>query len=166
MYFLAIKPLYTGEGGIIHPAQSVKALRSLNSQYDGTLKNAESLVNQAKTMRAQYSAISPEDKAKIAVMVPESVDKVRLLSEVYGLGEDAGFSLDSLSYTDGGSIAGKGIVNISFSVKTTYPRFKVLMDNFEKSMRLYSIEGVSFVSPQKEGDLITYQVRLKTYYLK
>lgn len=167
-YFLVIKPVYTGVGGIMQPEQSVQSLRTLNSQYDSTLEQATGLMSEAETLRSQYSRISAEDKAKMAIMVPESIDKVRLLSEVYGIGQAAGFALNDLTYSESNSSSAgsRGTVNISFSVKTTYPRFKALMDNFEKSMRLFSINSVSFMTGGKEGELITYQVKLETYYLK
>jgi hypothetical protein len=167
LYFIAIKPLYTGAGGVMQPEKGIKDLRTLNSQYDDTLSRADALMNQAESMHAQYSRVTEEDKAKMAVMVPDSIDKVRLLSETLGIAMDAGFALNDLSYAEsGGVLGGKGGISLSFSVKTTYPRFKVLMNNFEKSMRLFSIESVSFTAPEKETDLTTYQVKLQTYYLK
>ena len=167
LYFLAIKPLYTGVGGVIQPEQSVQSLRLLNSQYDDTLSQAGSLVSQAKTLSAQYDRITNEDKIKMSIMVPDSIDKVRLLNEVRAIGQDAGFALTDLSSGEGlSSQNGKGTASVSFSVRTTYPQFKVLMNNFEKSMRLFSIDSVSFNAAEKEGDLTTYQVRLLTYYLK
>lgn len=167
LYFVVIKPLYTGAGGVMQPEQSIQRLQLLNRQYDDTLSQADSLFSQAETLRAQYSKITDADKAKMAIMVPDSIDKVHLLSEVRSVGEDAGFALSDIMYTEvGNALDSKGVVSISFSVKTTYPRFKALMDNFEKSMRLFSVDSVSFSSPGKEGELTTYQVKLLTYYLK
>lgn len=168
LYYVAIKPLYTGVGGVMQPERSIQTLRVLNTQYDDTLSKADDIMKQAETLRAQYARVSAEDKAKMAVMVPDSVDQVHLLSEVRSIGEDAGFALTDILYTAGsnGGVSTKGTASISFSVKTTYPRFKVLMNNFEKSLRLFSVDSVSFAVPVKEGDLTTYQVRLQTYYLK
>lgn len=166
IYYEVIKPVYTGVGGVMQPEQSVQTLMSLNSQYDTTLSQAEDLVSQAQKLRNQYNNISPEQRKQMEVMVPNSIDKVRLLSEVDGLAKSAGFALSDLSYADGGSSNGKGVAAISFSVKTTYPRFKILMDDFEKSERLFSIDNVSFTAPEKEGDLTTYYVKLDTYFLK
>lgn len=167
LYFLAIKPLYTGVGGVIQPEQSVQKLRMLNAQYDDTLRKAEDLINQADGLKKQYESVTPKDKAEMAVMVPDGIDKVRLLSEAHKIGEEAGFALNDLSYSEGGNPStGKGYASIAFTVKTTYPRFKALMDNFEKSMRLYSIESVSFNPNGKEDELTSFQVKLQTYYLK
>lgn len=167
VYLMAIKPLYTGQGGIVQPEQSVKDLMTLNKQHDEALEKAESAMSQADSLKAKYERVSDEDKAKMAIMVPDKIDKVRLLSEVLNVAQDAGFFLSDLSYSEGGNASGgKSAVTVSFSVKTTYERFKALINNFEKSMRLYSVDSVSFTSPEKEGDMITFQVKLQTYYLK
>lgn len=168
LYYVAIKPLYTGVGGVMQPEKSIQTLSALNTQYDDTLSKADDIMRQAETLRAQYAKITSEDKAKMAIMVPDSVDQVHLLSEVRGIGEDAGFALTDILFTEGGTggVSSRSAAFISFSVKTTYPRFKVLMNNFEKSLRLFSIDSVTFAVPTKEGDLTTYQVKLQTYYLK
>jgi hypothetical protein len=167
MYYLVINPLYNGTGGVWQPAESIQVLRTANVQYDETLAQADNLFNQAQTLRAQYANISPEQKARMELMVPSSVDKIRLLDEVEAIGEETGVALDNLSYSEGATgPSGLGSAGVSFIVKTNYPTFKELMDNFEKSLRLFSVQNVSFTAPAKEGDPITYQVKLTTYYLK
>lgn len=167
LYFLLIQPVYTGVGGVWQPAQSVESLRTLNAQYDETLSQANDLYGQAETLRGQYSRISNDQKTKMAIMVPDSIDKVRLLSEVHSIAVQSGLTFNELSYSDGTALPnGRGSAGISFSVKTSYPQFKALMDNFEKSLRLFSIQNVSFATGEREGDNMTYQVKLETYYIK
>jgi hypothetical protein len=167
VYYLLIGPLYKGTGGVWQPTESVQSLMALNTEYDQTLALADSLYSQATSLQAQYSKISVDDKAKMAIMVPESIDKVRLLSEVSNLVESTGLTASDIGVTDGNSaLPGRGVMNVSFTVKTNYPKFKELMDDVEKSMRLYSIQNVTFSAPAKEGDLTSYQVQLQTYYLK
>lgn len=167
VYYLLINPLYNGVGGVWQPAQSVTQLRTLNAQYDDTLKQADTLSNQADVLKSQYAKVSTDQKDKMAIMVPDSIDKVRLLSEVVNIEKQTGFTFGELAYSEGSSLSnGRGSADISFSVKTTYPRFKELMDAFEKSMRLYSIQSVAFTTPEHEGDLTNYQVKLETYYIK
>ncbi len=168
MYYLVISPIYTGVGGVWQPGESIQTLRDMNVQYDETLAQADGLYNQAQTLRAQYANISPDQKEKMEFMVPNSIDKIRLLDEVDGIGRETGLAFDSLAYSEGSAntSSGLGSAGISFAVKTSYPKFKELMDNFEKSLRLFSIQSVSFSAPSKEGDPVSYQVKLNTYYLK
>lgn len=166
MYFLVIGPLYKGTGGVWQPEQSIKSLREMNSQYNVTLEQAESLFAQAETLKNQYSKISEEDKAKMKIMVPDSIDKVRLLSEMVNISSITNMPYSDLSYSDGTNQPGRGSATISFSVETSYPKFKEFIDAIEKSMRLFSIQNVSFAAPEKEGDPIKFQVKLETYYMK
>jgi hypothetical protein len=167
VYYLIIGPLYTGTGGVWQPAESVQALQVLNRQYDETLMQADSLRAEAQTLQKEYQNISDDQKAEMKIMVPDSIDKVRLLSEVSSILVQSGFSAQDLAYSEGAvRTDGRGSAALSFTVKTTYPRFKELMDTFEKSMRLFSIQGVTFSAPDKETDLTSYSVRLETYYIK
>lgn len=167
VYYLAIGPLYKGTGGVWQPEQSIQSLQVLNKQYDETLAQADGLRSQAESLKADYTRISDEQKAQMAVMVPNSIDKVRLLDELSNVLEDAGFSSKDLSVSDGiTQNPGMGSASVSFKVKTNYTTFKQLMNTFEKSLRLFSLQSVTFSAPEKEGDLISYDVRLETYYLK
>lgn len=165
IYYLAISPLYKGTGGVWQPAQSIQSLSQLNKQYSETIAQAESLLSQADTLRAQYARITPEQREKMFVMVPDAIDKVRLLSEVTNIAASSGLPIADLSYMEGNVSGSRGMVGISFTVRTTYPKFKEFIDAFEKSMRLFSVQSVTFSAPI-EGEITTYQVRLDTYYLK
>lgn len=167
VYYLLIGPLYTGTGGMWQPAESVQSLKQMNTQYDETLAQADDLYNQAETLKSQYMRVSNDQKAVMQVMVPDSIDKVRLMSEVNSIIEQSGLQPSELAYLDNTSNNNtRNTAGISFSVKTTYPAFKKMMDNFEKSMRLYSIQNVMFTASDKDGEPTTYQVKLETYYLK
>jgi hypothetical protein len=168
MYYLVIHPFYSGTGGVWQPSTSIQSLQDMNTQYDVTLAQADSLYTQAQTLRAQYANISDEQKQKMQMMVPGSIDEIRLLDEVQGIGAQTGLYLDNLSYSEngGGAVSSLGSAGISFTIKTTYPKFKELMDNFEKSLRLFSIQNVSFSASEVEGSPLSFQVKLSTYYLK
>lgn len=162
VYYLLINPLYTGAGSVWQPEYSVESLQSLNKEYDVTLEQVNGLKAQANTLRTDYEKITDDQKQKMKLMVPDSVDKVRLLDEVSTMMQEAGFASQSLNVAEsGGQIPG---YNISFNVKSNYDDFKSLMEVFEKSLRLYSVQSVNFSTP--DTGLTTYSVVLSTYYLK
>lgn len=165
VYYLAVGPIYNGTGGVWQPSASIQSLKVLNKQYDETLSQADTLLGQADQLRAQYMGLTEEQKSVMKIMVPDSIDKVRLLSEVSNVLLKSGFAPNDLSFADGVSSSSRGASAISFSVRTTYPKFKELMDDFEKSMRLFSVQSISF-SSDKESDISTYQVKLETYFIK
>jgi hypothetical protein len=167
VYYLVISPIYSGVGVLWQPSQSVEALQSLNAQYSDALVQANTLRQQAESLKSDYTKVPEEQKAEMQVMVPDSVDKVRLLSEISGIISQSGLASKDLAVSDSvSSLDHTGAVAITFSVRTTYENFKALMDKFEKSLRLFSISSVSFSAPEKEGDLTQYTVRLETYYIK
>lgn len=167
LYMIAIKPLYTGVGTLWAPDQSVTALKQLNGEYDAILAQAEALVSQADKMRGEYVKVDTTTKEKLAVMVPDTIDAPRLVNEVNAIAEGAGLSLTDLTYSQSSTADPlRGSYVVSFGVKTTYARFKELMRLYENSLRLFSIQLVSFSAPLKEGDPVNFQVKLETYYLK
>lgn len=167
LYYVVLNPLYTGEGSVWQPEQSISSLRNSNSQYDQTLSQVESLFKEAETLKKQYNNIADDVKRKMSIMVPSGIDPVRLVSEVSNVANETGLSLNDVSYSENTNTAGgRGAYTVSFSVKTTYTKFKELMRNYETSMRLYNVLTTSFNVSETDSTLINYQVKLETYYMK
>ena len=167
LYYLVIGPIWTGGGPIWAPAQGISTLMSQDKQYKDTISSADNLSTQGEKLKSQYKAVSDETKQKLAIMVPQKIDKVRLLSEIDNIANQSGVALSNVSAIDIATIDKlKGSYNISFSVKTTYTKFKEFMRNYENSLRLFTLESVNFTAPEKIDDLTDFKVTLKTYYLK
>lgn len=167
LYYLVIGPLWTGGGPIWAPEHGISSLTSLESQYKDTASSADDLSKQGEKLKSQFKAIDDATKQKMALMVPQKIDKVRLLSEVDNIANQSGVALSNVSAVDVATVDKlKGSYNISFSVKTTYTKFKEFMRNYENSLRLFTLESVNFSAPDKIDDLTDFKVILKTYYLK
>lgn len=167
LYYVIISPLYSGELRVINLGQGVSSLRSTYINSTRTLDQVKSLEAEAKTLQAKYAGIKEESKRQMDVMVPSSVDPVRLVSEVSNIANQTGLSLNDVSYSENTNIGvGKGAYIVSFSVKTTYQSFKELMRNFETSLRLFNVLATNFAVSQTDSALINYQVKLETYYMK
>lgn len=167
IYYLVISPLYSGVGAIWQPEKSITSLKMLNTQYDQTLSQAEGLLKQADALRREYGSLDEASKQKMLVMVPQNIDPLRLLSEMNLIAAESGIGLGAVTYADipqATKLA--GAYQLSFAVKTTYPKFKEFMHNYENSLRLFSLQAVSFAAPEEPGDLIPFQVKMNTYYLK
>jgi restriction endonuclease S subunit len=167
LYYEIISPLYSGGGTLYSPERSITELRDLSSQYDATLAQADSLAQQAEKLQSQYNHISDDTKQKLAVMIPENIDPVRLIDEIDFILKKAGFTSLDIGYTDTGSLdKGRTGYTISFSVKGNYTKFKDLLNTLEKSLRTFSVQAISFSSPDNPTDLTNFQVRMETYYMK
>lgn len=167
IYYIILNPLYTGMGSIWQPERSISSLRDLNLQYSETLQQANTLYAQAENLRTQYNSIPDLAKEKMGLMVPDNVDPVRLLNEVNNIANQTGLAISDLGYISSPQTMGNyGTYTVSFTVTTTYSKFKELMHNYETSLRLFTIKNVAFAVSQKDSALIDFQVKLETYYIK
>lgn len=168
IYFFFINPVYTGVGSLWTPEKGIIQLRTDKQRYTSTLDQVGTIVAQAGTLKKEYAGVTDEEKAKMQMMVPNSIDKVRLLSEITNIASQSGTTLDTLNVSDLKSYGDKavGAYTVTFSIKATYPRFKEIMRNYETSLRLFSTESVAFSASEKETDPITFNVRMMTYYMK
>jgi hypothetical protein len=168
LYYILLGPLWSGAGSVWSPSVGgIKDLRVSEAGYDTAVNEAKSLFKQGEQLQREYAAVDPMVKEKMDIMVPSSVDPVRLLDEVTAIAEVSGIGLSSVTYSEvvGGDKL-RGAYDVSFSVKTTYSKFKEFIENYEKSLRLFTLQSVSFSSPEKADDVTTFQVKLRTYYLK
>lgn len=165
-YYIFIGPLYSGTGGVFSFGEGVKTLKNKRAEYDSALVEARKLVADAGGKMEAYNKISSEEKKKISIMVPESVDTLRLLHEISMLSITSGMPFTNLAVSDAVPTSnGKGVITINLSVKTTYSRFKEFMKVIESSMRLLAVRSVTFSAPETDGEPVTFSVILETYYL-
>ena len=168
LYYIFIGPIWSGVGSILAPERGgVKTLIATEAKYKDTLSKADDLFKQGNELSSQYKAVKDTDKQKMLLMVPEKIEKIRLLSEMDKIANLTGMSLANVFVLEEVSTDKlKGAYAISFSVKTTYSNFKKFMRNYENSLRLFTLESVKFAVPAKIDDPIDFKVTLKTYYLK
>lgn len=162
LYHYFVGPLYTGDGtGLWSPGENnIKSLRALNSSYTATIDEANKLVSQAKILQKQYDSYDEATLHKLEIMVPDKVDTLVLLDELNRLMSDSG-PVDTLGVKD----KGNGEYQVSFTVYTTYTKFKQFITYWEKSMRLFSLQTVNFSPGKKEEEVVKFTVEFTTYYM-
>lgn len=171
LYYLVISPLYKGGGTLWSPEQTVQSQKALLDQYSGTIGNAEKVASEASNLYKQYQSVDEETKNRIKYIVPDSIDPIRLRSEVIGIAANKGFAVVSPTFTQ--DLQKKRYI-IKFSVSTTYFRIKELLAEYENSLRLYSIRKVTFSTPKADAnglkkddtELINFVIEMETYYMK
>jgi hypothetical protein len=168
LYYFVISPLYTGVGDLWTPAVSVVSGRQQVIQYTQALNRANDIVAEADALRNDYKKISEEDKQKINIMLPASIDRTRLLSEMVNMTNTIGVTVKDMNVSEGVAPASgePGMFNVSFGLTTSYPRFKELVRKFETNLRLFRLESVTFSQNEKDQEAISFTVRFSTFYLK
>lgn len=166
MYNKVIDPLYFGsESPFFNPEENVPSLVKKIDTYDATIKEVKNIINKATEAKKQYEAISVEDKKKMLLMVPTSIDDIKLLKELTLSGDPekgTGLPIDNLGAKD----KTNGEYSVSFSVLTTYDNFKKYMEYWENSLRLYTINSITFGPGKTEDDVIKFTIDMTTYYMK
>ncbi len=167
LYYFVINPLYSGEGTLWQP-KSISKLKVEKQQYVQAIIRAEEIVKQADDLKKDYEKISGSDKEKLKLMVPDTIDRTRLLSEMVNMANIINVTLKDLNVSELTKPAAgvPGVYGVGFSVTTSYPRFKDLIRLFETNLRLFQIESVSFGASEKNPDSIEFRVRFNTFYIK
>jgi hypothetical protein len=168
LYYFVITPLYKGGGDLWNPAVSIVSGRQQVKEDTLALARAGDIVAQANELRDDFKKISDEDKQKIKIMLPDSIDRTRLLSEMVNMTNTIGVTIKDVSVSEAAQPApgAPGTFIISFSLTTSYPRFKELIRKFETNMRLFRLVSVSFTPNEKEPESIAFAVSFSTFYMK
>lgn len=162
LYYLVVTPMYSGvDSGVWLPENNIQSLLVYNKNYDQTLNEVDALIVKAKNIQTAYENVyTPEIQHKLSIMVPDTINETKLYNEIDKFQSKTG-QIDNIGVKD----KGLGEYSVSFSVTTTYTKFKEIMTEWEKSMRLFSLKGVSFSPGKTEEDPIKFTVDMSTYYL-
>ena len=168
LYMQIISPLYSGGGQLYVPETNIKDARAVLSQYDSAIKTADKLIKDANSLRADYESFDDATKATLNTMIPTGVNPVLLLDEVTELMNQTGVDVDGISQniTTSTLYPKLGVYTISMAVNGGYDDFKKALRQIQNSLRIYDIEAVTFIPPEKDGEVAKMQVALKTYFLK
>ena len=163
LYYAVINPLYFNSGSVFFSeSENIQALKEKRDTYDKTIAAVPGLISQAKLSMEQYNALSEDDRKKIMTMVPVEVDEIKLMSELTNIGVASGVPIDGMGIKD----KGNGVYSVSFDILTTYANFKNIMAYWENSMRLFTLQSVSFAPGKNEEEPIKFTIELSTYYMK
>lgn len=185
MFVFYINPLYTGATGEKDfAARSIQELKADDTQYVDALDRTTKYELTRQNLLNISRSISSADRAKLAKLLPDQIDTVRLIIDVsdvadnYNLflqnigisGEAEGSQSKSKAQPAGGSLLAQGntkydSITLSFSVTGSYDDFFSFITDLEQSLRLVDIISVSF-SSTGAVDSQKYDFTVQTYKLK
>ena len=183
LYYGYLDPMYTGAPGFIWtPESSIFALQSRNVQYANSLNQIDLIEQEVGKLYKDYQSIDVDAKTKVSTLLPDTLDPIKLRNEVVSIANRSGVAITGLQVTPDTKIQSKDTKGylISFSFKSHYSVAKALMENYEKSMRLYLLDSVAIQrvdkkttdnSPTQSGPIddnetLTTAVIFRVYYLK
>lgn len=184
-FFMIVKPRY----------ESLKQTRDEVTSYDASLETAEQLRRSREELVAKYNSIPKADIDALKTLLPDSVDNIRLIIQIDSIATKNGMStLRNINYqkleesaatgtaSEGsadGTIAQSinapyGDMTLSFQTSGSYSTFLAFLADLEHNLRLVDVVSVDFTGAEGStgeagqilGNNLSYQVTLKTYWLK
>jgi len=183
LFFVFINPQYSKAKELSTKIEANKKMIILANQ----LRDEQSKLEEA------YKNISPKERDTLKKILPDTVDNVRLILDINNIANDFGINLANIGIggednQSGGSGAGQstgnrttntvdsaaqsskyGIIQLSFSVTSSYENFKAFMERLENSLRLVDITDFRIqagaVNPTGQQEF-NYSVSINTYWLK
>lgn len=169
---------------VINPRyQDVKTMRADVANYSSRLETAQKLKLSREELIARYNSIPKADLDNLKVLLPESVDNIRLIIQLDSLATKNGLSsLRNVQYdavktdqnakpeTTAGVQKSYGEFTMSFETSGQYKNFLSFISDLEQNLRLVDVSTVTFnqsgSADRGLADSLKYSVTLKTYWLK
>lgn len=155
-----------------------KELNNLRTDYINQKESLNTINNieiKKDELLGQYNSIPQSIKNNINTVLPDSLDYVKLISDIDSVANNYGISIKDpnvkiKSPSVGGSIEDaqpeklfeSAIVAFSFS--STYEGFNSFLHELENSMRILDIKSLK-ISPSKNG-IYEYSIEFETYWMK
>lgn len=180
LYLGFITPILEGTSGLgWAPERTIAALQSQNVAYANALNQVGEIERSAQKINKDFLAITPEIQATTSIMLPNSIDPIKLRSEVITIADNAGIAISGLSVVPT-ILVGKGNVEaytVSFSLKTRYATFKKIMEVYEKNLRFFIISSITIRRPEGgqvgsdpnaplDKEALDIRVTFRVHYLK
>lgn len=163
VFFGLIDPLY----------QKIGNLQQEVASFNAALAKSKELQSVRDELLSKYNAFGTTDLDRLARMLPDNVDNVRLIMDINNIAARYNMSLKNTKITIideakngllGPNRKKYGSVQLEFSVAGPYGAFLSFLGDMERSLRIVDVVGLSFSSSDK--DFYDYTVLLQTYWLK
>jgi hypothetical protein len=153
----------------------IRELQNRVSEYDRALTRSKELIAVRDELISRRNTFGETERRRLAKMLPDNVDNVRLIMDIDNIAARYGMSLQNVeigsqgsSVTDSGGIGPDGnpigSIELGFSVSAPYDDFIALLKDLEQSLRIVDVHSISFVAGS--SDFNQYIVGIRTYWLK
>lgn len=173
IFFMYTQPTY----------DSVQAANAKIAQYDEALSKASELQQLKQTLLTRYNTFDPAQIDRLQKLLPDHVDNVRLILDIDSLAGKHGMALQNVVVSSAGSSNAQGStgaigaskqpydsLTIKFTTQGTYETFGQFLSDLESSLRIVDLVSLSLArssaTGQGTGPLYTYDITLRTYWLK
>lgn len=161
----------------------IKATKLQIAEYNDTLKKADQLEEERVTLTQTMNSFNQEDRSKLAKMIPDNADNVRLIIDIQNIAQGTGMVIKDIKINDenkqgtqtgtaaaqalsnGDSAQKYNFVTLSFTVVSNYDNYVLFLSKLEQSLRLMDITTLSVKNAGPAG-LYNFDLTIKAYWLK
>ena len=167
--------------------QNYQKLESTASHFQEVSKKLDEIASARDELNNQINKISAQDRDRIKTTIPQGTHATEFLVLVESLTRNNGLVLSSIDISSaspqktltqsvkapspGSSPAGL-IQNlqrfneypVTLTISGSYDSFKNFLKDLEQNTRLIDVAETSFASPNRKNEVITFALKLKTYY--
>lgn len=169
LFAVYTNPAYQNTGGI-------KDLQAQAAEYDQALSQSSDLRSARDQLLAKRNTFSTDDVRKLERILPDNVDNIRLIIDIQNIAARYGLQVKNVALgatsadaqnqplSVGTGNQSIGTVDLGFAVNATYENFLAFLNDLERSVRVVDVESIGFTAGS--GDLNTYTLQIKTYWLR
>ncbi len=151
----------------------VNSLNQEKNKYEEALETVRNIENRKNELLRQYNNISEQDKKRIESVLPNSLDLIKLVSEIDSVASRYGISINNISSSNQSDSIGNSVKDaksvrefqsaiIGFSFDATYEKFLIFIDDLEKNLRVMDLRSLKLET--KENNF-SYKVEFEVYWL-
>lgn len=169
---------------IVQPQyKEIQELQAKSSELEEVLSNARRLQSLRDGLLEKRNELSDADMARLAKMVPENVDNVKLILELQSIANQYNLEIEAASANKEGEGEGTegestdaeasfvdvdsrdyGIIALDFDISGDYFDFLAFLRDLEQNLRITDVRSLGF-SGGDDGEY-SFQLTLETYWLK
>lgn len=191
IFFLATDPLInnplaeqTDDTGRTVFNGGIKALNEKKAELTNALVKAGELRQKVEDLERNYNSFSDDQLTRLAKLLPDNVDNVQLIIDTNNIAALHGMRIKGIkvkteeekSAKNGGDAATRAkaitrgnipqqsTITLGFNVSGSYGEFLNFLSDLQQSLRVVDMSSLTFSAADK--DFYTYNVELKTYWLK
>jgi hypothetical protein len=170
-----ILTLAIGYAFIYPSVGDLSVLTEEKQKYENFLEMTGDIEAKKNELLSKFDAISDTDKKEIETILPNSLNLVKLVSDIDAVAARHGISINKISSKEVSSSVGNSIEGaapqksyqssiVGFSFTATYGEFRSFMDDLGKSLRVLDIRSVRFGT--QDNGVYSYSVEFETYWLQ
>jgi hypothetical protein len=169
----------TGYFFVYSPMGDLNTLMSQKQEYQKDLDTVSSIESVKSDLLAKFNKISDDDKKNINIMLPDSQNFIKLVSQIDSVAAAYGISIGNISSKKADTSVGDSISEaapakpynsaiISFTFIAPYDKFNAFMGELGKSLRVLDVRSVKLKSAAKDKNGrdagYVYDVQFETYW--